>query len=157
MKKFDVKKLLSAVSLIPKYTAFSFSMSMIIFMTIGFFLGEEAMQLKMIIQLLALCTVSAVLQLVAFSELFFDKMAYTKRMCVFMFPFLVVIIGFAMLFGWFPMENIGAWITFITIFLLCFVISLVIFEIHFKITGNKYTGVLNEYKKKRDVSSNPRR
>ena len=157
MKKFDVKKLLSAVSLIPKYTAFSFSMSMIVFMTIGFFLGEEAMQLKMIIQLLALCTVSAVLQLVAFSELFFEKMSYTKRMCVFMFPFLVVIIGFAMLFGWFPTENIGAWITFITIFLLCFVISLVIFEIHFKITGYKYTGVLNEYKKKRDVSSNPRR
>ena len=150
MKKFDGKKLLSAVSLIPKYTAFSFSMSMIVFMTIGFFLGEESMQLKMIIQLLALCIVSAVLQLFAFSDIVFEKMVYTKRMCVFMFPFLVVIIGFAKVFGWFPMENIGAWITFITIFLLCFVISLVIFEIQFKITGDKYTGVLNEYKNRKN-------
>lgn len=150
MKKFDGKKLLSAVSLIPKYTAFSFSMSMIVFMTIGFFLGEESMQLKMIVQLLALCIVSAVLQLFAFSDIVFEKMVYTKRMCVFMFPFLVVIIGFAKVFGWFPMENIGAWITFITIFLLCFVISLVIFEIQFKITGDKYTGVLNEYKNRKN-------
>lgn len=150
MKKFDGKKLLSAVSLIPKYTAFSFSMSMIVFMTIGLFLGVESMQLKMIIQLLALCIVSAVLQLFAFSDIVFEKMVYTKRMCVFMFPFLVVIIGFAKVFGWFPMENIGAWITFITIFLLCFVISLVIFEIQFKITGDKYTGVLNEYKNRKN-------
>lgn len=150
MKKFDGKKLLSAVSLIPKYTAFSFSMSMIVFMTIGFFLGEESMQLKMIIQLLALCIVSAVLQLFAFSDIVFEKMVYTKRMCVFMFPLLVVIIGFAKVFGWFPMENIGAWITFLTLFSLCFVISLVIFEIQFKITGDKYTGVLNEYKNRKN-------
>ena len=93
---------------------------------------------------------SAVLQLFAFSDIVFEKMVYTKRMCVFMFPFLVVIIGFAKVFGWFPMENIGAWITFLTIFLLCFVISLVIFEIQFKITGDKYTGVLNEYKNRKN-------
>ena len=83
MKKFDVKKLLSAVSRIPKYTAFSFSMSMIVFMTIGFFAGKEAMPLKMIIQLLAVCTVSAVLQLVAFSELFFEKSLYPVGLSTF--------------------------------------------------------------------------
>ena len=42
-----------------------------------------------------------------------------------------------------------AWILFIGIFITCFVVSTILFEIHFRITGDKYTGILNEYKNKK--------
>ena len=149
MRKFDGKKILSTIAQIPKNTAFSFSMSMIVFLVLGSIFGKETMSIRMIIQLLALCVVAAILQMGAFTDIIIPKMSYVKRMCLFMFPFLTVIIAFAAVFGWFPMQSIGAWAIFLGIFALCFIVSLVIFEIHFKITGEKYTGLLNEYKKQK--------
>ena len=60
-----------------------------------------------------------------------------------------IITAFAVKFEWFPIESIGAWGIFIGIFLICFIVSTILFEIYFRITGDKYTGILNEYKNKR--------
>ena len=35
------------------------------------------------------------------------------------------------------------------IFMACFVLSTILFEIHFKITEEKYIGILNEYENKK--------
>lgn len=144
-----MKKVKEIVSQIPKYTAYSFSMSMVVFMAIGLVAGIKAIPVSRIVQLLFICVAAAVLQMIAFSDICIKKMAYTKRLAIFMFPFLIIITAFAVMGEWFPTENIGAWITFIGIFIACFAISTLLFEIHFRITGNKYTGILNEYKNKK--------
>lgn len=144
-----MKKVIEIISQIPKYTAYSFSMSMVVFMVISLIVGVESMSTSRLIQLLIICIVAAILQMIAFSDICIKKLAYTKRLAVFMFPFLVVITAFAVKFEWFPIESIGAWVLFIGIFLTCFIVSTVLFEIHFRITGDKYTGILNEYKNKR--------
>ena len=143
-----MKKVIEIISQIPKYTAYSFSMSMVVFMVISLIVGVESMSTSRLIQLLIICIVAAILQMIAFSDICIKKLAYTKRLVVFMFPFLVVITAFAVKFEWFPIESIGAWGIFIGIFLICFIVSTILFEIYFRITGDKYTGILNEYKNK---------
>lgn len=146
-----MNKITKIVSQIPKYTAYSFSMSMVVFIIIGLIVGEEEIAINMLIQLMVVCIMAAILQMIAFSNVCIKKLAYTKRLSIFMFPFLVIITVFAVSCNWFPVENMGAWIIFIGIFVACFIISAILFEIHFKITGDKYTGILNEYKnRKRD-------
>lgn len=142
----SVKKIISQI---PKYTAYSFSMSMVVFMVIGLITGVEGMPMSMLIQLLVVCIIAAILQMIAFSDICIKKLAYIKRLSIFMFPFLVVITAFAVKCGWFPVESMGAWVLFIGIFIICFVVSTILFEIHFRITGDKYTGLLNEYKNKK--------
>lgn len=142
----SVKKIISQI---PKYTAYSFSMSMVVFMVIGLITGVEEMPMSMLIQLLVVCIIAAILQMIAFSDICIKKLAYIKRLSIFMFPFLAVITAFAVKCGWFPVESMGAWVLFIGIFIICFVVSTILFEIHFRITGDKYTGLLNEYKNKK--------
>ena len=90
-----MKKVIEIISQIPKYTAYSFSMSMVVFMVISLIVGVESMSTSRLIQLLIICIVAAILQMIAFSDICIKKLAYTKRLVVFMFPFLVVITAFA--------------------------------------------------------------
>lgn len=140
-----MKNFIKIISQIPKYTSYSFSMSMIVFLIVGFITRIQEISINRIIQLGVICIIASVLQMIAFSNILIRRLAYTKRLALFMFPFLAVITAFAIKYNWFPLENIISWIIFIGIFVTCFIVS-AIFEIHFKITGDKYTGVLNEYK-----------
>lgn len=141
-----MKKILGIVSMIPKYTAYSFSMSIIVALVFAFIFGAQAVSVNMLIQLLVICAIGSVLQMIAFTDLLIKKLSYIKRLALFMFPFLFVITGFAVGFGWFPIENIWSWAIFLSGFIICFIVSAVLFEIHFRITGDRYTGLLNEYK-----------
>ena len=124
-------------------------MSMVVFIVIGLIAEVEGISISMLIQLLIVCIIAAILQMIAFSDICIKKLAYIKRLALFMFSFLAVITVFAVKCGWFPVENMGAWILFISIFILCFIVSAILFEIHFRITGDKYTGILNEYKNRK--------
>lgn len=145
-----MKNLIKIIGQIPKYTSYSFSMSMVVFLIVGSITRIQEISINRIIQLGVICIIASVLQMIAFSNIVIKKLAYTKRLALFMFPFLAVITAFAIKYNWFPLENIISWIIFIGIFITCFMVSAILFEIHFKITGDKYTGVLNEYKNKRN-------
>lgn len=56
------QKLKEIISQIPKSTAYSFSMSMVVFIVIGLIAGVEAMSMSMLIQILIVCVVAAILQ-----------------------------------------------------------------------------------------------
>lgn len=146
----NIKDIIYTMCQIPKYTSYSFSMSMVVFIIVGMIVGMEEMSISMIIQLLIICIIAAILQMIAFTDIFIKKLLYTKRLSIFMFPFLVVITGFAVKYNWFPIRNMGSWSLFIGIFVTCFIVSTILFEIHFKITGDKYTGILNEYKNRKN-------
>ena len=143
-----MNKLKEIINQIPKATAYAFSMTMFTFVIIGLIVGAQSIPIGTIIQVLVISIISSTLQMIAFTEIFIRSLAYSKRLALFIFPFLAVITTFAIKYEWFPIGNIGAWITFIGIFLTCFIVTTILFEIHFKKTGNKYTGLLNEYKSK---------
>ena len=59
-----MKKVIEIISQIPKYTAYSFSMSMVVFMVISLIVGVESMSTSRLIQLLIICIVAAILQMI---------------------------------------------------------------------------------------------
>lgn len=91
------------------------------------------------------------MQSIAFTEIWIKKLHYGLRMMIFAFPSLAFMSLAAWKFGWFPIEEIGKWIVFIGIFCICFVISSIIYEIYFRMTGKKYDGLLGEYHKRREA------
>lgn len=142
----NIKKFISKISV---YTAYTFSISIIVFIVIGLIIGIEGMTIGMLMQLLILCILSSMLQIIIFSDLCLKKLSYIKRLIIFMFLFLAIITAFAVRCEWFSVKSIEAWIMFMSIFIICFAVITIIFEVSFRATGNKYTGILNEYKKKK--------
>ena len=143
-----MNKLKELINQIPKATSYAFSMMMFTFVIIGLIVGAESIPIGTIIQVLVISIISSTLQMIAFTEIFIKRLAYSKRLALFMFPFLAVLTTFAIKYEWFPIANIRSWIIFIGIFFTCFIVTTILFEIYFKKTGNKYTGILNEYKNK---------
>lgn len=134
---------------LPKQIAYTFTIMMIFFLSIGFVRGIEEISIYRIIQLLGIAILGGILQLIAFSDIFINKVSDIKRLLIFIVPFGVITLIFAILFSWFPINSIKSWIIFFGIFLGCFILSYIIFEIEHKIKGKEYTIKLIEYKNRK--------
>ena len=134
---------------LPKQVAYTFTIMMIVFLSIGFVRGVEAISIYRIIQLLGIAILGGILQLIAFSDIFIKKVSDIKRLLIFIVPFGVITFIFAILFSWFSINSIKSWIIFFGIFLGCFILSYIISEIEHKIKGEEYTIKLIEYKNRK--------
>ncbi|MGN0551726.1 MAG: hypothetical protein ACI4I4_07825 [Acutalibacteraceae bacterium] len=148
-----MKKFLEYVVKLKTTVCLCFTASVIVFSVIAVFYGGGAISVATVFQLLGISVAASVIQFVAFSEVIIKRMHYALRMCIFLLPFSAVITAFAVIFNWFPIENLGSWITFYVIFILIFIATTIGFEIYFRITGKKYDGLLGEYKRKRQLNS----
>ncbi len=137
MKKF-IKRLPYEVSQI-------FSIMMIVFTSMAFINGFESVSVYRIGQLFAIAILGGVLILISFSDIFLKKISYILRICTFIVPFFVISLIFALSFSWISVENITSWIIFISIFLFCFLLSIIIYMITVRIKGKEYTEKLIEY------------
>ena len=73
-------------------------------------------------------------------------MSDVKRICLFIVPFALVTFFCSVIFQWITELNVvGTYIKFIGIFFVCWLISIIIFEIEHSIRGKKYTEKLREY------------
>ena len=97
-----------------------------------------------IIQYAALSFIASLLQYLCFDPHVIKKLSYAVRSLVFLPCLLAVLIGFAAMFRWFPMGELTAWIIFLAIFAAIFLGLLVGFEIMFRVTGRRYTALLDE-------------
>ena len=50
----------------------------------------------------------------------------------------------------FPADQAGAWVLFIVIFFLIFLVMTVGFDLYFRVTGRKYDGLLGQYRKEKE-------
>lgn len=135
---------------LPKQVAYTFTAMITVFLTIGLIRGIEAISIHRLLQMFIIAIIGGAMQLVAFSEIFIKKMSDIKRLTIFTVPFVIVTMIFVILFNWFPINMIKSWIIFFSIFLGCFVISIILFEIEHRIKGEKYTSKLIEYKNKKE-------
>ena len=95
---------------------------------------------------------ASLIQAVCFSDWIIRKMRYTWRSLLFVALFLPTLILIAWKGQWFPMEEVGAWATFIGMFFLTFVVMTIGFDIYFRITGRKYDGMIGRYRKEKEDS-----
>lgn len=100
----------------------------------------------LILELLGLSFACSLIQFVFFSGVLLKKMSYLLRMLCSLPAFLAVVTGAGMIFRWFPIDRWQSWITFLTIFAVIFVVIALGFEIYFRLTGQKYDGLLKRYK-----------
>ncbi len=92
----------------------------------------------------------ALLQSLCFSDWIIKKMRYTWRSLLFVLLFLPVLSIAAWKTEWFPTDRSGAWIMFIAIFFLIFLVMTVGFDIYFQVTGRKYDGLIGQYRRKKE-------
>lgn len=133
---------------LPKQISYTFTIMITVFLTIALLKGVKEISIYRLIQLLVIAVLAGALQLIAFSDIFIKKMSDIKRVTIFIVPFGLITLLFVIIFNWFSINLIKSWVIFFGIFLGCFIISIMIFEIEHKIKGEEYTGKLIEYKNK---------
>lgn len=92
----------------------------------------------------------AVIQALCFSDWIIRKMRYTWRSLLFVLLFLPVLSLAAWKTEWLPADQAGAWVLFIAIFFLIFLVMTVGFDLYFRATGRKYDGLLGQYRKEKE-------
>ena len=127
-----------------------FGIIMTVFLAVALINGVESFSIYRIAQLFGIAVLGGVFILIAFSDIFFKKVPYILRLCLFIAPFFLVTLICAITFSWLPFANIFNWIIFIGIFLFCFTISMIIYIITLKVKGKEYTEKLKEYQNKQN-------
>lgn len=112
--------------------------------------GNQQISLLMLWTLFVVSAASTLIQGICFSDWIFKKMRYTRRSLLFVTLFLPLLAIAAWKAEWFPMEEPGAWVTFVGIFFLIFIVMTAGFDIYFQIVGRKYDGLLGQYRREKE-------
>ena len=142
-----MKKFFQMVAALKECTALCYTGAMCFYMFFLFVYRQETVDLSMLFSLLLVCIAAGTMQVVAFSGLFIKKLSYGWRMVVFVVPFFAVLTAFAVRFGWFPTESVGAWVTFIAIFIVIFLLITVGIELYYRLSGRKWNDRLDWYRR----------
>lgn len=145
-----MKKFFQVVMAIKELTALSYTGAMCFYMFFLFMYRQETADLSVLFSLLLVCIAAGTMQVLAFSDLVFKKLAYSRRMMVFVVPFFAILTAFAVRFGWFPTENARAWVQFIAIFIVIFLFITVGVELYYRLSGRKYDDKLDWYRRNRE-------
>lgn len=97
-----------------------------------------------VIQYTALSGITALLQYLCFDPARLKNRSYAVRAVIFLPSLLAALVGFAVIFRWFPLNELTAWVIFIAIFAAIFLGLLAGFEIMFRVTGRRYTALLDQ-------------
>ena len=142
-----MKKFFEVVVTIKERVALSYAAAMCIYL---FLFRQEGAALPQLFSVLLASVAAGTMQVVAFSDLLFKKLAYGWRMMTFFIAFGAVLIGIATGFGWFPVENAGTWATFLVIFVLIFAAITAGIEIYYRASGRRWDDKLDWYRKRKD-------
>ncbi len=145
-----MKKFFQIVVSIKERTALCYTAAMCFYLFFLFVFKQEGASLPHLFSLLVVSVAAGTMQLAAFSDLLFKKLAYGWRLVVFAVPFGAVLTAFAVGFGWFPTDQLGAWVLFGVIFVVIFVAITAGIELYFRLSGRKYDDRLDWYRKSRE-------
>lgn len=142
-----MKKFFQVGVAIKELTALCYTATMCIYMIFLWMFEQETVQLSTLFSLLLVCIAAGTMQVAAFSDLLFKKLAYGWRMVLFFVVFGAILTAFAVGFGWFPTGSVGAWVSFAVIFVLIFVAIAGGIEIYYRASGRKWDDRLDWYRR----------
>ena len=131
-----------------------YTAAMFLYLVFSLIFGNDQVSITMLWALFFASAAASLIQAVCFSTWIIKKMRYTLRSLLFVVLFLPALTLAAWKGEWFPMEEAGAWAMFIGMFFLIFIVMTIGFDIYFRITGRKYDGLLGQYRKEKEDSSN---
>jgi|GEM_PF-1572385 len=127
----------------------TYAIMMAVFTLISILNGVEAVPVARLGQLCILSVIGGTLMEIAFGKIVFRRMADAKRVCLFIVPFCVVTLLFALGYGWITRTDaLSTYLRFFAIFLACGVLSVILFDIEHHLRGRKYTEKLKAYQQR---------
>lgn len=133
---------------IPGQIAVTYTIMMVCFTIISWLKGIDTIPTARLAELFLLSVAGGIWMEVSFGTCVIQKMADAKRVCIFTVPFAMITFLSAVIFQWITeWKELGTYLKFAGIFLVCGVISIALFEIEHIIRGKKYTEKLREYQK----------
>ncbi len=136
-----------------------FSIMVLFEMIVGIFYGDEAMlgstmfqmgnkgiAYETIIQYLLSAIITISLNTIFFSDKIFKNMMAIWRLTIMLLCQMIIIIGFILVFNWFPVDSFIAWFVFLLSFAGSVIISLVVMALKSRSDSRKYDNLLMDYK-----------
>ena len=133
-------------------TSLMFTAAMFFYLFFSWVYGNQTVPTSLLWTLLLVSIAGSLIQGICFSDWIIKKMRYTWRSVLFVALFLPTLALAAWKGEWFPMEEAGAWVMFIGMFFLIFIVMTIGFDIYFRITGRKYDGMIGRYRREKEES-----
>ena len=112
-----------------------------------FSLGKEGFAMNTLFELLLLAVIITGTQIVFLTDKWIKNMSLILRN-VFFFGIIVIVMAvFAIVFGWFPVNEAKAWIGFFISFFICTLISITISKLEEKAENRKMEQALEKFQK----------
>jgi len=106
-----------------------------------------------IIQVAGFSLILAFFSFLLFSDFIQMKIRFLFRGFLLLLVTLVTTSIFAIIFNWFPAENIQGWIGFVLCTIVCFVVCFALTILKLKLEGKKYTKLLAGYKERHNKAT----
>ena len=110
-----------------------------------FTFGNRAMSLHTLLQLLGLAVVISICRNVLFDDRWIRSMSMLARNVLFFLIITVTIVLFVILFGWFPINDMKAWIGFFISFAVSSTVAVVLSRIRERTENDKMNRALEKY------------
>jgi len=112
------------------------------------FLLNNGLQYNTILQVAGFSLIISIFSVLLFSENIQTKINFLFRGILLLLSTLITTSIFAIIFNWFPQDNIQGWIGFVLCTIACFVFSFTLTLVKLKFEGKKYAKLLADYKKR---------
>jgi hypothetical protein len=110
-----------------------------------FTFGNRAISLHTLLQLLGLAVVISICRNVLFDDRWIRSMSMLARNVLFFLIITVTIVLFVILFGWFPINDMKAWIGFFISFAVSSTVAVVLSRIRERTENDKMNRALEKY------------
>jgi hypothetical protein len=112
------------------------------------FLLNSGLQYNTILQVASFSLIISFVSVLLFSEYIQTKINFFFRGFLLLLTTLITTSVFAIIFNWFPKDNIQDWISFVLCTIACFAVSFTLTLLKLKLEGRKYAKLLADYKKR---------
>ena len=112
-----------------------------------FTLGSIGLTSATLLQLFFMAVIITVAQNIFLTDILIKNMALIVRNILFFVTILIAIPIFVIIFGWFPINNVVAWIGFVVSFVVCTGVSAWLMHLEEKAENRKMQEALNRLKK----------
>lgn len=126
-----------------------FTVAMALWCAAGLIFAGPVEGIVITLSLLAAALALCALQVLWFTEAVIGRLSYPGRIAGFGLTGLPVLILCAALGGWFPLDNIGAWISFVIIYLVTLAATTAGYTVYYRRTTGSFDAALARYREGR--------
>ena len=145
-----MKKFMQTIAAVKAVASLAFTAQIMLVTVASMLFSRESVPISFIWQMIFLALIYGCLQLAAFSENYFKRMKTPGRMTFLGLSMFAALAVFAIIFHWFPMQNLLNWLIFIGLYAAVFLIAAFALRTVFRLSGIKYNQMLAVYQASHD-------